>query len=833
MPGAWTLVAADEPGSERPRFPTHDSSSSGWTSASIDETSSERPRLPTHDSMGSEMSEHYELSGYRTYQDEKDSLYAFDSPPLHAPVASAYPAAGGVSISGADGSAQVEPARVFSTKRGHVRHSTSSSALLGDVATTFSKERARHRAVQNLKTLCVIIGGWGALVIGCLSFKLGAMASNLRAPDSWAERAIRHPQSTIQFWTMVGNILAEVCLVLWSMSISYLAFRALVFSKEKVELLTISAWTELHRAGYTFSRRRLSWPVFTMAVWLGALFLGPGFTTLLTPSPIIYDTTYTSTELDQLSPAFADRFTDVALSNGSDYRNITESLIESGCVGSISIYNTSTSTTDDQVFVDQDPQEIQVCNPSQNDVVGMLQAALSNVQMTLGLERPYFAMPKSHLFVGRTWGITPLGPDGLTYLSDPDLRVPPAGTPTPSGYDHTYELRQQGLTANCPDQGGKETELDPVSVLAPGDGTKIPNLVTLVCPQSNGLELSARTHTAYIQIVGGTGPMPDGLEQNFTCVFTPYWHLATVSYPSQTQVLNVTASTFQSYTDVSGGRIDDPVDLSFWTRDDNLTATRAILGQSAFMYAVNVIRMLNLASTFGNSTTNAVDGRGIVSGNEWLVGLSNLLTLNPAPKAGKYDPAVMLAAGLQGMFDYQSSMARAFQTAQLRKVHDGRSLASNSTLVGNFSLDTLQVFSSQIMLGSDLPDGMTRVLKGTWHAQTLGWGAGTGANDLTSTVVLVSLVPFLLFAICSWTITLFAHFKYRQKRGYYGSFDPTDITEAIIAASAGGLMNAFDRRALSESEGLYGARKVTVRLGQVFDQSDPHSEPRLGFVRCD
>ncbi|KAE8267503.1 hypothetical protein A4X09_0g4843 [Tilletia walkeri] len=82
-------------------------------------------------------------------------------------------------------------------------------------------------------------------------------------------------------------------------------------------------------------------------------------------------------------------------------------------------------------------------------------------------------------------------------------------------------------------------------------------------------------------------------------------------------------------------------------------------------------------------------------------------------------------------------------------------------------------------------------------------------------------------------MVLYAHFRYRTKRSYYGSFDPTDMTDAIVAASAGGLMNAFDRRALSEPGGYHGARKVQVRLGMVRDVNDTLGEPRFGFVVCD
>ncbi|KAK0535066.1 hypothetical protein OC834_001647 [Tilletia horrida] len=843
MPGASTSV--EVAGSERPRLPNQDSSSSGGMSSPVDGTSLERPHLLAQDSMRSEKSEAYELSGYREQQDEKDLSRAFDSPPLHAPLASAYPVGGGISILDADGSTKVDPSRFFAAKRGHAPELTSSAAILGDDPTAVSKQKARHRAMKNLRTLCVIIGGWGVLVIGCVAFKLGAIAANLRAPDSLAEWTIRHPQFITQLWTMAGNILAEACLVLWSMSISYMAFRSVVFSKEKIELLTISAWTELNRAGYTFSRRRLSWPGLTLVVWLGSLFLAPGFTTLLTPAPIVYNTTFFSTELDQLSPAFSDRVV-------AGYNDSISDLTDLGCTGGMIMYHdTNLQANDREAFADANVQVAQNCNPSTSDIVGMLQASLSNAQTVLGQPNPLFIMAESKVFVGRTWGVLPLGPDGFSYLNDLNLRKPPPGASTPAG----YELTHQALTANIschpttPDEQNMITEspgnrpderiftvqcpgssLPPTNVLIPGERTVAPNLAAIGCPNTNGSKASQRTHTAFIQVIqaGEASLIVNGTIQDFTCVYTPYWHSATVAYPSKERVLNVTSSIFLSYADGLDGKIDDPEKQG--PSSDNLTVTRQILSQQAFFGSLAVIDIFNLASTFAPSSVNAVNGTGIVSGNAWYTALLNALYQNPTYNNKKFQvtPEV-LAASLQGMFDYQSSMARAFQSAKLRKARDARLLAGP-----NPTADDLRSFSNLVILGNGFVDSaVARTMEGTWSAQTLGWGSGTGVNDLTSTVVLLSLVPFFFFAICSWTVAIYAQLKYRQMRGYYGSFDPTDITEAIVAASAGGLKNAFDRRALSESDGLYGARKVKVRLGQVIDPNDPDGEPRLGFVHCD
>ncbi|KAE8267502.1 hypothetical protein A4X09_0g4842 [Tilletia walkeri] len=312
----------------------------------------------------------------------------------------------------------------FATRPPHLREHSSIFLTQGTGITVpggprnaYSHQKARKRAVRSIKTLAAIMGAWGVMIIAIVAFKLLAVAINLQAPDWLAERALRHPQTNTQVWTMAGNILAEVCIILWSKSISYLAFRAVVFSEDKIELLTIAAWTELHRAGYTFSRRRLSWPVITIFVWLGALFLAPGFTTLLTPINVIYDTMYESTELDQLSNGFANKL-------------LSNPLLSGDCAtGAVIIRNASRQG--DQGY-------IHVCNPSNSVSNQILQASEAGVALFLGQGRPYVSLYDEYQSYGRTWGIALLGLNGMTSLSDTDLRSPPPGSPTPKGYAYSY-----------------------------------------------------------------------------------------------------------------------------------------------------------------------------------------------------------------------------------------------------------------------------------------------------------------------------------------------------------------------------------------------------------
>ncbi|KAK0545900.1 hypothetical protein OC845_004884 [Tilletia horrida] len=225
----------------------------GWTAVPADDPANESLQLPADHSTGS-LAVEYELSQIQSKHlssEKEDGVTTLGSyhQPSDTDLVITYDQVHNAQDL-ADFSFRQQPSGAFH----HRSASSSSSAGLPDRDNTaISVKRARKRLWKDLKTVAIITGGWGALVIGCVVFKMAAMAVNLRVPDYWAELHIARPQLATQFWTLIGNIIAEICLILWAMSISYLAFRAVVFSKDKVELLTIASWTELSNAGYSRS----------------------------------------------------------------------------------------------------------------------------------------------------------------------------------------------------------------------------------------------------------------------------------------------------------------------------------------------------------------------------------------------------------------------------------------------------------------------------------------------------------------------------------------------------------------------------------------------------
>jgi hypothetical protein len=157
---------------------------------------------------------------------------------------------------------------------------------------------------KTIRTMITILGGWCALIAFCFGFKILGIRYQVRAPDILAEWVLRDPTATTQWFTFTGVLLGEIALILWGHSISYMAFRRLAYGKERTELLTYAAWNEMSRAGYTLSRRRPLWPVFTLLIFIGNTFLPAGFSTLLTPKPMLVTTPYTGVELDELSTGF-------------------------------------------------------------------------------------------------------------------------------------------------------------------------------------------------------------------------------------------------------------------------------------------------------------------------------------------------------------------------------------------------------------------------------------------------------------------------------------------------------------------------------------------------
>ncbi|KAK0534470.1 hypothetical protein OC835_002678 [Tilletia horrida] len=724
------------------------------------------------------------------------------------------------------------------TSQHQMRASLSSTSMLSDPPgpdgsssfAAWSREGARKkRALQNLRTLVLIFGGWGAIIAACLIFKLVAIRVNLVAPDSLAEAIKQHPQMATQIFTILGNILAEFCLLLWATSISYLAFRAVVFG-EKIELLTLSAWSEMARGGYTFSRRKLSWPILTPLIWLGALFLSPGFTTLITPVPSSKDTPILTREIDQLSAGFVTHFMNGFLGSGEAALLPINLEQVPTCFNHLEVLDGNSTT-------------VIKCLPGDTDFHTSRQASQASLQAYLGIRQPYVPIFGGWQFFGRTRGLIPLGPDGLVVLTDSDFKRPQPGSVHPKGFPRVYDLDQQGLSAMASCQEMTQAQWDSMitvrqlpqradaytySVSCPnetsffnGDSsltTLIANgrsssMVPLMCYHTNVDRASSRSHTLYLITRGGEAA---SVLNTTVCTLTPYWHQTRLTYPSTTGILNASVETtrFLSYIDVVGGSPNaSEAPYAQFMRDmqtipatlirNYLTSFNA-LGLLSSMVKSNTI--MGLASA--NDST-ALGGWSVMENNQVLQHLQNIV-LDYDVRSAVTMP--MLEQYLLGVWDFHSTTTRQYQTAVLR-------------MVGNNTLEPFHV-------NADFNDGaVTKPCNGTWHGSTLGWGLGSSGNDVTATVVFVSLIPLMIFALMSWGISLYAHLKYRNgKLAYYGDFDPCDTVQAIIAASAGGMVDAFDPRALSEDAGLHGARKVRVRLGRIYNTSEVGGKVKIGYV---
>ncbi|CAD6888531.1 unnamed protein product [Tilletia caries] len=719
---------------------------------------------------------------------------------------SAYHGAGHSAAGSAAAPLMPDPQRTPRSTSQHQMHaSLSSASMLSDPGTSFSRSRAQRRAFKNLRILLTIFGGWGCIITACLLFKIIAIRTNLVASDSLAEAIKRHPQVATQVFTIVGNILAELCLVFWAASISYLAFRAVVFG-EKIELLTLSAWSELARGGYTISRRKLAWPVLTPMIWLGALFLAPGFTTLVTPVPGTKDSPILTREMDQLGRGFVNRFT-ASFIEGKDAALLP-----------INVQFLPTCYNHLEVLGDNSTTVIK-CLPGDTDYHTSRQASQASLQAFLGIPRPYIPLFGGWQFWGRTRGLIPIGPDGLVALTDADFKQPQAGAAKPKGFSRVYDLKQQGLSAdascqemtqaqwdamitverlpqradtytygvNCPAEASTfNTSPRLTTLLATGSSSSI---VPLACYNTNVDRASSRTHTIYLITRGGEAST---ILNSTICTITPFWHESVLSYPSTTGILNASVSStqFLSYIDRNGTTADIP-ETPF---SEFLTEFKT----SPALLAVNTTGELG-----------EINGWSISENNQVLQHLQNIV-LDHDVKSAVTMP--MLEQYLLGIWDFHSTTTRQYQTAVLR-------------MIGNNTIRPFRV-------NDNFNDpSVTRPCNGVWHGSTLSWGSGSSEDDITSTVVFVSLIPLLLFALMSWGISLYAHLRYRNgKLAYYGNFDPCDPVQTVIAASAGGLMDAFDPRALSEDAGLHGARKVRVRLGRIFSPSDSGAKVRIGYV---
>ncbi|KAE8271918.1 hypothetical protein A4X09_0g395 [Tilletia walkeri] len=714
------------------------------------------------------------------------------------------------------------------SEKHQMHESFSAATMLSDPATPWSRSRAERRATRNLRTVLLIFGGWGTIIAACLIFKIVAIRVNLVVPDSMAANIKKHPQLATQVFTILGNIIAEACLVLWSSSVSYLAFRAVVFG-EKIELLTLTAWSELARGGYTFSRRKVAWPIFTPIIWLGALFLAPGFTTLITPIPSTKNSPILTRETDHLSLGFVNQFVENFLDGtGATLLPINAQLLPT-CSDHLEVLaGNSTSVI--------------TCLPGTTDYHTSRQASQASLQAYLNVPRPYISIFGGWQFWGRTRGLIPLGPDGLVALTDADFKEPQPGATKPEG----FQLKQQGLSARAKCQEMTQAQRDAMITIeqlpqradtyrygancpndtalfntAPTLNTMVAtkassSIVPLICVNTDIDRPSSRTHTMYL-VTRGDGA--SAVLNTTMCTITPYWHETVLSYPSTTGILNASTETtqFLSYIDRTGTTEDVPETpydefINHFIGDPSLVARNYMTIFNALSLFSSVLysnTLMSAVNTTGTGELGEIGGFSILENNQVLQHLQNIV-LDHDVKSAVTMP--MLEQYLLGIWDFHSTTTRQFQTAVLR-------------IIGN---DTLKPFA----VNDNFNDpSVTRPCRGVWRGSTLSWGTGSPEDDVNPTVVFISLLPPLFFALISWGISLYAHIKYRNgKLAYYGSFDPCDPVQAIIAASSGGMVDAFNPRALTEDAGLYGARKVSVRLGRISSPSDSGGKVKIGYV---
>lgn len=259
---------------------------------------------------------------------------------------------------------------------------------------------------KTINTMLIILGGWCTLILFCFGFKILSIKYQVRAPDILAEWVLSDPTATTQWFTFTGVLLGEIALILWGHSISYMAFRRLAYGKDRTELLTYAAWNEMSRAGYTLSRRRPLWPVFTLLIFIGNTFLPAGFSTLLTPKPMLVKVPYNGVELDQLSDGFGAAIGFLPASTFPNPANLS--------CGSQYVSNFWTFASHPGTIFDP-------C-PSLDDVQTLIMAGRAKLEDSVNQPEPLFKLPSSITYFGGTGGISTLGVDGILPFSTVSLK---------------------------------------------------------------------------------------------------------------------------------------------------------------------------------------------------------------------------------------------------------------------------------------------------------------------------------------------------------------------------------------------------------------------------
>ncbi|UZJ55141.1 hypothetical protein CBS101457_004461 [Exobasidium rhododendri] len=682
----------------------------------------------------------------------------------------------------------------------------------GEEGMIYDRKRTVH-------TMVTILGGWCALISACFGFKIISIKYHIRAPDFLAEYVLTSPTATTQWFTFSGVLLGEIALILWGHSISYMAFRRLAYGKERTELLTYAAWNEMSRAGYTLSRRRPLWPVFTILIFVGNTFLPAGFSTLLTPKPMVVTVPYKGLELNELSDGFGAAIGFLPASTFPNPANLS--------CGSQYVSNFWTFQSHPQTIFDP-------C-PSLDDVQTLIMAGRAKLEASFNQPAPLFKLPSSITYVGGTGGISTLGVDGILPFST--WTRPPKHAPTPRGYNYTYVLNQQGLTVDVTCWQPKTLEEKNILTIRMTDVAHLLE-VTLKCNvRGTGQDVSYHyIGSSSIILMGCTSKNAQGKDDpdstimyfkdagaevygseselggDLVCELKPKWTRNEVSYVSDRKWIKVATQaddgppnrltgfngelgpgnhSFSPTSEESKQRF-----FEYYTRLLTVQGPLAAVG-NAFVYTSTLSSLINATLPLSSNHTLAQIE------NEDSPPSSPSTTISTTVKTWIQPSQVEVF--IKGVFEYAATSQREW-------------------------------FQHYAVDGGDFngPIGVrngTIPVKGVWIATTVGYGSSTENNDH---FVYFSLVPLLVFALISFGMIVWSHWCDAPRVSPYAAdIDPTDWLEAVVAASQGGLRYAFAEDALQNPEGLQNARRVRIRLGQIIDREEPKSTPRLGFVCVD
>lgn len=736
------------------------------------------------------------------------------------------------------------------------------------------KDAILYNRYRVLRALLIIIGGWFLLLSICFGFKFLAVKYHWHAPDGLAEYINNNSTASAQWFTFAGVFLGELALILWGHSISYMAFRRLAYGKRRTELLTLAAWNEMSRAGYTLSKRRPLWPIITIIIFVGNTFLPAGFSTLLTPKQMVVTTPYSGHELDQLSPGFAGA---ISFMPASTFPNPANLSCGSHFVSNFWTFSSHPST----IF---DP-----C-PSLDDVQTLISAGRAKLEASINQSEPLFKLPGSVTFIGGTGGVSSLGPLGIIPWGL--WSSPPKRSPTPKGYNYTYILEQQGLTVDVHCwQPKKEAELQILKT----ESTHIPHLLKVIlhcshdadesdveisyhyigsssiilkgCTGKNAkLQDDPDSTIMYFKDAGASiyGTQGSELGGDLICELKPRWTRNNVVYSSRRNTIRVSLVDGEDRTAANrltgyhgelgpGTQPFSPTSeeskhrfFQYYTRLLTVQGALSAVG-NAFVFTSSLSAALNASdgrardyslatstpklkskngtiSTHSNTTTNLHSSSYQPILNRTAHSVVTLQDLNETVLFGK-DSAIQSLAAFNARVNAQRVQTW-IQPAQVEIFIKGvfeYAATSQREWFQHYAVDGGGWY------GSISESNGTRIVKGKWQQETVGWGESTQNN---SSFVYYSLIPLLCFAITSIGMILWSHwFDAPRETPRAPDVDPTDWLEAVIASAQGDLYKAFPEPSLGTHKGLVEAQKIRIRFGHVYENEE--EKPSLGFVCAD